>query len=70
MRDWLGTTTSGQKGQTRGPVSSRVPDVREEVKETDKCFFTGLCRLNGDKGGGYGKSVSQVFYDKNLDLLQ
>ena len=27
-------------------------DVREETKETARCFFTDLWRLNGDKGEG------------------
>ncbi len=52
MRVWMGTVTPGQKGQTRGPVSGRDVDVREEVKETVRCFFTDLWRLNGDRGRG------------------
>ncbi len=70
MRVCTGTITSGQKGQTRGSSSSCETDVREEVKETDKCFFTVQWRLNGDRGEGHGKSVSQVFDNKNLDLLK
>ncbi len=42
MRDWLETASSGQKGQTRGPASSREVDVHEQVKEVSKCFFTVL----------------------------
>ena len=52
MRAWLGTTTSGQKGQTRGPESARDADVREETRESAKCFFTDLWRLNGDRPRG------------------
>jgi hypothetical protein len=33
MRVWLGTDTSGQKGQTRGPALTREVDVLEEEKE-------------------------------------
>jgi hypothetical protein len=46
------TTAPGQKGQTRGTVSSRETDVREQVKEEAKCFFTVLWQLNGDRGRG------------------
>ena len=52
MRVWLGTATPGQKGQTRGPVSECDVDVREEVRETVKCYFTDLWRLNGDRPRG------------------
>ena len=33
------TTTSGQKGQTRGSVLTSVVDVREETKEEARCFL-------------------------------
>ena len=36
------TSTSGQKGQTRGPPLSRVSDIGQETKEVDGCFFTDL----------------------------
>ena len=29
-----------------------VEDVREEVKETDRCFFNDLWRMNKDRGRG------------------
>jgi hypothetical protein len=50
LRSWLGTTTPGQKGQTRGPASVCEADVREEVRESSKKKITGLWRLNGDRG--------------------
>jgi hypothetical protein len=37
-----GTDTPGQKVQTRGPVSTREADVREETKESSRCFFSDL----------------------------
>ena len=52
MRAWLGTSTAGQKGQTRRPASAREADVRQEAKDTDSCFFTDLWRLNGDRQRG------------------
>ena len=52
MRVLLGTTTPGQKGQTRGSVSACDADVREEDRESVKCFFTDLWRLNGDRPRG------------------
>jgi hypothetical protein len=42
MRVCLGTATSGQKGQTRGPASARDADVREEAKKSARCFITDL----------------------------
>ncbi len=42
----------GQKGQTRGSALSRVKDIDQEVKEAVGCFFTDLCRLNGDRPRG------------------
>ncbi len=35
----LGTGTSGQKGQTRGPPVSREEDVRDEGKDVSSCFL-------------------------------
>ena len=52
MRAWLKTATSGQKGQTRGSALARVADVREESKETVRCSFNDLWRLNQDRGRG------------------
>ena len=34
MRVWLGTATTGQKGQTRGTASASEADVRQEAKDT------------------------------------
>ncbi len=48
MRVWIGTVTTGQKGQTRGPASAREADVRQETKDGTSCFFTD----HGDSGGG------------------
>ncbi len=45
----LRTATSIQKGQTRGPSLDRESDVREEVKEGDRYFFTVCCLLLRDK---------------------
>ncbi len=42
MRVWIGTATTGQKGQTRGPASAREADVRQEAKDATSCFFTDL----------------------------
>ncbi len=42
MRALLGTAPAGQKGQTRGPVSEREVDVRQETKDEVSCFFTDL----------------------------
>jgi hypothetical protein len=42
---WFGTTTPGQKGQTRGSPLART-------KDEDRCFFTDLWRLNGKRGRG------------------
>ena len=42
MRTLLGTVTTGQKGQTRAPASTCDVDVREETRESVKCFFTDL----------------------------
>jgi hypothetical protein len=42
MKSWMGTTTSGQEGQTRGPVSVCEVDIRQETKESTECFFTDL----------------------------
>ena len=36
MRACLGTATAGQKGQTRGPVSAREVDVRQEDKDENQ----------------------------------
>ncbi len=47
MRDWMGTVTSGQKGQTRGPVSECEAEVRVEVKEVSPS-------PDGDGGVGWG----------------
>ncbi len=52
MRSWLGTSTPGQKGQTRGSTSACDEDVREEVREVVECFFTDLWWLNGDRPRG------------------
>ncbi len=52
MRAWLGTATTGQKGQTRGPASAREADVRQETKDAATCFFTDLWQLNGDRTRG------------------
>ena len=52
MRVCLGTATTGQKGQTRGPASAREADVRQETKYTASCFFIDLWRLNGDRPRG------------------
>ena len=49
---WGSTDTSGQKGQTWGPVLTREVGVREEEKEAVRCFFNDLWRLNMDKGRG------------------
>ena len=42
MKDWLGRTTPGQKGQTRGPALVCVEDLRDEDKETTRCFFNDM----------------------------
>ncbi len=38
MRAWFGTSTAGQKGQTRGPASAREADVRQEAKDAASCL--------------------------------
>ena len=48
----MGTSTAGQKGQTRGSASAREQDVREEAREAARCFFNDLWRLNGDRPRG------------------
>jgi hypothetical protein len=79
MRSWLGTVTAGQKGQTRGPTSPREVDLRQETKDTDSCFFTDLCQLNGDRPRGVPSKEykererardRKVFDDKYLELLK
>ncbi len=53
MRSWLGTTTLGQKGQTRELVLFRETDIRQETKgETGCLLLTCVCRLNGDSPRG------------------
>jgi hypothetical protein len=52
MRAWLGTAPAGQKGQTRVPASESEADVREEARESARCFFNDLWRLNGDRPRG------------------
>ncbi len=52
MRVSLGTSTAGQKGQTRGSASTRETDVRQETKDGVSCFFTDLWRLNGNRPRG------------------
>jgi hypothetical protein len=36
MKAWLGTSTSGQKGQTRGPSLTCEEEVRDENKGEDE----------------------------------
>ena len=71
----MSTTKSGQMGQTRATALSRESDVREEARESARCFFNDLCRKRkkeepGSKFkcnySGHGNLVSQVFDDKNL----
>ena len=38
-----------RNGQVR--TEGTDTDVREEAKESARCFFTDLWRLNGDRGG-------------------
>ena len=71
----MSTTKPGQMGQTRVTVLSCESDVREETRESARCFFNDLFRKRkkeepGSKFkcnySGHGKLVSQVFDDKNL----
>ena len=71
----MSTTKPGQMGQTRATTLSRESDVREEARESARCFFKDLWRKRkkeepGSKFkcnySGHGKLVSQVFDDKNL----
>ena len=64
----LGTTTPGQKGQTRGSVSVCDADVREEDRESVKFFFTDLWRLNGDRSRG-APSKEYLERVRSRDLL-
>jgi hypothetical protein len=54
--------------QTRVPVLSRETDVRDEVRETFRCFFNDLWRLNGDRPRG---SPSKEYLERGRthDLL-
>jgi hypothetical protein len=38
----MSTANPGQMGQTRASVLSREADVREEARETSKCFCNDL----------------------------
>ena len=67
----MATAKPGQMGQTRAPALSREADVREEAREAARCFF----KKKEEPGSkfkcnysGHGKSASQVFDDKNLEL--
>ena len=71
----MSTTKPGQMGQTRATALSRESDVREETRESARCFFNDLWRKRkkeepGSKFkcnySGHGNLVSQVFDDKNL----
>jgi hypothetical protein len=68
MRVWVGTRTAGQKGQTRGPPSACETDVRQEDKDVSSCFFTDLCRLNGDRPRG-APSKEYKERERTHDLL-
>ncbi len=58
MKAWLGTATPGQKGQTRGPVLVLETDVRDDPKDTVRCFFTDL--LATERGQGEGSTLQGI----------
>ncbi len=66
MRVWIGTATPGRKGQTRGSPLVCETDVREEVKEEVKYFFTDL---NGDRGRGTPSNEYLVERARAHDVL-
>jgi hypothetical protein len=49
MRAWLGTTTTGHKGQTRRSASSRETDVREVGHVIDKNLLSTINKILIDK---------------------
>ena len=49
MRAWLGTTTTGHKGQTRRSASSRETDVREVGHVIDKKLLSTINKILIDK---------------------
>ena len=52
----MSTTKPGQMGQTRATALSRESDVREETRESARCFFNDLCRKRKKRRRGGSSS--------------
>ena len=64
----MSTTKPGQMGQTRATTLSRESDVREEARESARCFFNDLCRKRKKRSRGPSSSATNTVWSILLDL--